>query len=217
MNRSNYLFPRTKFIAQGGVGLNFVPTDAYREEDLTSVVILGHSQVRRLSGADPGEVSYRGPEGDRSFRFRYFSASGANINSIRKSTAWQHAIYTKAPLTYIFIGGNDIHSGKAPNLYAEEIIQLVHEYENITKSFVKIIPIEARTNPRNISAIEYGQIINSVNRCLRRHPVSKDKFVAIPFRKDELCYDGIHLNKNAAVLKMRYLTAVSTKFLERTE
>ena len=87
MNRSNYLFPRTKFIAQGGVGLNFVPTDAYREENLTSVVILGHSQVRRLSNADPGEIKYRGPDGDWRFRFLYFSAPGATINSIRESTA----------------------------------------------------------------------------------------------------------------------------------
>ena len=208
-------FPRTSYASQGAVGLDFEPTVAVNLEEETRVAIVGHSQVRRLAWVDFGPVRYRSAAGEKKFRFSFFPAPGATVQSLKTTSAWQQAVLYRAAITFLHIGSNDIVSGKVPRTYAEDITKLACELEEESGSFVKIVPLEARLEPRGLPEDEYYRIIGSVNRILRSSSATKHRFVGIPSKREDISVDGVHYTNEAALKKLQYLSVIATKHLMR--
>ena len=85
-----------------------------------------------------------------------------------------------------------------PRDLAHSIKDIALEIEAQTGGEAVILGLEHRTRPRGLSAEDYCKIKNGVNRWLRRVlPETKKRFEPIGVRRDELDFDGVHLNTTA--------------------
>ena len=206
---------RTPYGARGGIGSEFKDTEAVPQPD-ANVAVLGHSQVGRLAAFNFGPVAYKTAGGvSKHYRFNFFTAPGATIQSLRGSDAWQRAILLRPAVTFLFIGGNDVVSGREPITYAQDLQRLVEEYRELAGGKIHIFPIEIRTNPRGLSVDEYNKIRLAVNRHLKRGPKTSQLFMSIPFKKDELQADGVHINGKGCLWIIRFIARIACKDLEQ--
>ena len=89
------------------------------------------------------------------------------------------------------------------------------EYRELVGGKIHIFPFEIRTNPRGLSADEYNKIRHAVNRHLKKGPTTSQPFMSIPFKKDELQADGVHINGKGCVWIIRFIARIACNDLKQ--
>ncbi len=195
----------------GGIGEDFEPSESNNTHPIKRVALLGHSYVWRLFINKP---MYH-PD----FILRKFPQPGGKVKTITDKPIWEEFLSYEPDLTVLVLGGNDIDSKTVPKQLAKEIESLVLEIEQKTGHTCLVIGIESRTRPRPpLTPVSYNKIKNAVNRWLRHIlPGTKNNFTAMGMKKDELCWDGVHLGIEGCINLFERLVVTIRNHVERTQ
>ncbi len=203
--------PKHSFGEAGGVGEEFVPRASGNVHPIKKVALLGHSYVSRLFVNKP---IYH-PD----FILRKFPQPGGKVKTITEKPIWEEFLRYEPDLTVLVLGGNDIDSKTVLRQLAKEIESLVLEIEQKTGHTCLVIGIESRTRPRPpLTPVSYNKIKNAVNRWLRHIlPGTKDNFTAMGMKKNEMCWDGVHLAIEGCISLFERLVVTIRNHLERAQ
>ena len=149
-------------VVVGAVGGNFVSEEGRVVEK--KVTVLEHSYARDLPLSAGGPLN-----GDNSkivLRQKFF-VPGTTVASIQCGRVWERFLDYKPDLTFLLIGGNDIHAQSLPANTACSIITLGKIVKEQTRGEVKIITVERRPVPSIISSFRYNKQRTSINGFLK--------------------------------------------------
>lgn len=213
--------PRLRAKDEGGVGLE----PSFETPSIThvKVVILGHSQVRRLAAQHDGPYDYNGNGGvEKRFNITYLTVPGATADTIKLSSQWQVAINLRPEFIYIWLGSNDLDHPQAlvedPNKLqklAQKLYDVLVDIREATGARCRLMPVEARSNPRHLPIDEYRRMRNSINRNFQRNRAFRRQFIKVPSMSRDVEPGEVHIHSEAAKTVLRFLVRHTRLVLER--
>ena len=167
-----------------------------------NIAVLGHSFVAYLP-------EYHQPP----IHVTLLAKPGATVDSLKESSAWEELVDLRPELTFLIIGGNDIHHGIVPKDLAYAINDLAESVEQVTGGACMVVGIEKRPNPRGLSGKEFNTIRNGVNRWLKRDiPFTRARYMSMDTVQGDFRSDGIHLTQEASRrLLLKFIDVSLTK------
>ena len=190
--------------AGGGVGENYDDPPYTFPGAIKKVCVLGHSYVRRII---VNEYLY-----EPFFTVTPLSAPGATIAGFRQTEAWGRFVDLKPDLTFLVLGGNDLHPDTDAGELARGIEELAREVEALSGGSVIIIGIEKRQDPRYMTAAAFNTLRNRVNRYLKAYiPWTRTRYHSMCTHEEDFSLDGIHLHEDAQESMFEMLLGLARK------
>ena len=158
------------------------------------VAVPGHSYVTRLLSHHDG-LPYPVVGAHAYIDLEGFYKPGATIQSFQSNVALSNLVEFSPNMTFMLLGGNDIHAACSPRQIVTEMECLTQKIMESTGGIVRWAQIEDRTKVRGMEPDQYVKIKKGIYRICGRSLLMGERMFRLPYNVSELD-DGVHPNKD---------------------